>query len=173
MHINSWHGWYAESTLQDLWEDWQDGILLRKATAHLPEERRESMKQLEERMSLPSKKDSVAWRQGSNMRTEVYRRKTLVYALLEAVGNCSNDASHSESSNLQHGLKSMAELQQSVGEELAVAKPSRKRKNGVIPPCSLLQLVDHLSKLRDNNEYEVANFGWRNKHPKGNPKKGK
>lgn len=165
-------GMYAESTLLDLWEDWEHGILLRRATPQLPELRRESMKQLEESMSLPNKKDCVAWRQGSNMRTEVHRRKTLLYALLDAMDNCPGSPSQSASSKLQHALKLVAELQQSVGEELAVAKPTRKRKNGIIPPCSLLQLADHLSKLRDNNEYEVANFGWRNKHPKGNPKKG-
>ena len=131
------------------------------------------MKQLEESMSLPNKKDCIAWRQGAHMRTEVYRRKTLLYALLDAMDNCPGTSSQSVSSKLAHALESMAELQQSVGEELALAKPTRKRKDGTVPPCSLLQLVDHLSKLRNNNEYEVANFGWQNKHPKGNPKKGR
>ena len=122
-------------------------------------------------MSQPNKKDDVAWRQGSNMRTEVYRRKTLVYALLNALAECPGSSSQSQCSKLQCALEQISELQQRVGEELAVAKPKRKGKDGSIPPCSLLQLVDHLSKLRDDNEYEVAEFGWRNKHPKGNPQK--
>ena len=132
---------FAESTLLDLWEDWQDGILLRRATPHLPEVRRESMKQLEESMSLPNKKDCIAWRQGAFMRTEVYRRKTLLYALLDAMDNCPWSSSQNASSKLQYALESRAELQQSVGEELALAKPTRR---GRMAPsrhahfCSLL-----------------------------------
>ena len=119
---------FAESTLLDLWEDWQDGILLRRATPHLPKVRRESMKQLEESMSLPNKKDCIAWRQGAFMRTEVYRRKTLLYALLDAMDNCPGSSSQNASSKLQYALESMLSCSKALGRSLLwQSRPGRGR----------------------------------------------
>lgn len=160
----------AECSLEDVWADWHEGILMSKATRSSEAVRREPLQQLEQR----TLGQGISWRQGGAMRKEISRRKTLVYALMRRINACSR--SLSPAAKLSIAVQALLDLCQQIGDEMTAKQPLRKRKDGSVAPCSFLQLVSHLGQNEIScNAYEVEVFGWEplKTMPGGNPRKTK
>ena len=158
----------VECSLEDIWADWHEGILMSKATRSAEAVRREPLQQLEE----STLGQEISCRQGAAMRKEISRRKTLVYALMRRMNACSS--SLSPAAKLSIAVRSLLDLCQQVGDEMTAKQPLRKRTDGSVAPCSFLQVVSHLGQNEIScNAYEVEAFGWEplKTMPGGNPRK--
>ena len=170
------HCMHTGCTLEDIYNDGTQGIMLTPASEGRPAVRIKSLMALEAR-SRGVDGARVDWRKGVAMRKEVFSRKVILYALIRRM----EASAVVESARLQAAIEELTALRAEVATQRATAAASKAAAEGLPAPkvatgklCTLRQLAEYFQQNEVRpSEYEEKVLLWQpvSAMRRGNPKR--